>query len=1356
MSKNRDPKHDAKPPQPKDVPLALPEDAAELDLAGLSDSAITGGKPPTAPGGSSVFDLNLRGIGDSGSIIDFGPDKRKPIPAALDSSNPAGFAMLEGGSDLDLPALVADDSGSGLGLAPIKAKTPPPDTDVYRRDDVAALDAAIPGVGGASSSSLFGDAPRAATADDSSVANLEPLTPLQPASGWFDSQPGELPPLPDDDIEATLAADPLSGRTEGSDIFALSGFPEAKPNTDMSDVIAATAYGPAKPVKDEPRAKISSSRPSDIALTFDQPPGGSTMQDEGGDADLPMASEVSDSADSLFGDEDDMGSGRPSLPGDLSRRDDADLGATPTGTIDASSIMADLSEPSSLAGDSSAIRIEAPGIDATLEDEPFARANTEPDMNLPEAYDSGDPTDWHSQSGSDLFDDARPRTEFELVPDAGVVDPFADDATVDQPSLSTAPSSIFSGGKIPGGNGSTPSSGASVPVANPDNNDSVEFSDHPDPNAADSGSFHVLPAGAIDFDISEDLHPERSMRAAIPEDDADAWAGAKTDPGPASGYLTRRTKATEPTDEMAPIPATPVKGKPTSAKKSDPSVELNWVADSAEQAAPTALKSKPSGSPDRSPSESGASKRGVAGVALGLLLGVGVSAGAYFSGAIPNKDDPKPIVNNGGGTNIPLVSGSGTAQPAPATLADAQSALSAGDPAKAVKVIETLGAKTPEDKAALGQARMFARFRELAQTNTVATADDAELKKARADLESVVNDADAAKTPEGEKAAIRAALHLGLTHEVAGDRAKAKAVYEDGAKKFPKAAEAFQAALDRLTATAPDANKTSLRLTPAEAEQLASAVVILLALDTPPALPAEEPAEAGAAFWKAVNFAKSDKYDDAIKQIVEAKKAHEKRAKALAGRGLNPLSDPLEQIFPRSCDDLKSNWELRKSLYEHPGVGVALKKDLTKTLDALAGAEKRAVDAANLAADLKTMRDDLAVVLKSEKEKVAKAEKDLTGEKEKVTTSDKALKAEKVKVVEFEKTEIAMKETYRKNEAAIRLEVVKQNEQIDGLKLKERNLKTTVDAIAKELQNGKLLPEKFDDAALVAATKSTVSRATGPDLSKLVPPELSAIAGTGLTTGHLLDLAAHVNKAEAATKAAEAKISTLKTEQIAEMKKVTAAQAVELQKVADAATVATDKLKKNVTDLKDAQAIELKKAADAAAVAADKLKSEQAAKLKEAADKYSLDAKAQADANAEKVKSLESAVALEKARATEADRRLKALGGAAVAASQQLDAIAIQAAARNLDAGITAYRGGNYAAAEKALVEAAKFDPNDALAWYFLGATRWANGKTDEAKADFKQGAEREQLRIVPTRQIDSSLSPIQGPARDALSAVRP
>jgi tetratricopeptide (TPR) repeat protein len=96
------------------------------------------------------------------------------------------------------------------------------------------------------------------------------------------------------------------------------------------------------------------------------------------------------------------------------------------------------------------------------------------------------------------------------------------------------------------------------------------------------------------------------------------------------------------------------------------------------------------------------------------------------------------------------------------------------------------------------------------------------------------------------------------------------------------------------------------------------------------------------------------------------------------------------------------------------------------------------------------------------------------------------------------------------------------------------------------------------------------------------------------------------------------------------------------------------------------------------------------------------------------------------------------------------------AAARYLDAGVMAYKSGRFADAEKALAEAAWQDPNDALAWYFLGASRWARGKTDEAQADYKQGAEREQQRIVPTRQIDSALAPIQGPARDALSAARP
>ena len=44
----------------------------------------------------------------------------------------------------------------------------------------------------------------------------------------------------------------------------------------------------------------------------------------------------------------------------------------------------------------------------------------------------------------------------------------------------------------------------------------------------------------------------------------------------------------------------------------------------------------------------------------------------------------------------------------------------------------------------------------------------------------------------------------------------------------------------------------------------------------------------------------------------------------------------------------------------------------------------------------------------------------------------------------------------------------------------------------------------------------------------------------------------------------------------------------------------------------------------------------------------------------------------------------------------------------------------------------------------------------DQAKADFQQGAAREQARTVPARVIDEAISPIQGPARSALTAARP
>ncbi len=1045
MSKKHDPKNDKTPEAADEVPLALPEEVTDIDLASLSDSSI-----PTA---------------------DIDPD---------------------------------------------------------------ALDLEIPTAASASSSNLFGGRMPYAhpPSADSGFASLEPLTPLQPASGWFDSQADQ--PLPGAEaMEANLAG-PASGSIDGSDIF-VGQAPSANPKSDISDVIAATAYGPGKPYSDAPMAKINPPRTSSLALNFNRPP----VDAPDPNADVPFADNLNESNDSLFGgEEEQIDSARlartPKLP-----NDDADLGSHPVGGIDASSILADFSEQDLLPSDSSAIRLEAPGMGATLREEEgnaFVEEGTEADLELGGSGDSNDPTHWHSQSGSDLFAD-RTRAEFELFPDSGSVDPFADELTADQPSLSSTPSSIFSGGKLPSVGSSAQSSG-SVPIANPDGTDSVEFSDHPDMNAADSGSFHVLPAGAVDFNLSDDPHPERSMRMEIPEDEDD-WTAAKTDPGPASGVLARR-KYIDPTDEMAPVPAMPVKGKPVAEKKKDSSMEVNWVADTEEDDTSKPSKGGTGFQPvqgkqhrqdagatarERKSTESGSvNKRGLAGLALGLLLGVGVSAGAYFSGVLPNKDESKNVAGSGGVSS------------------------------------EALAAA---EKRVLDQTKIAADFK--TEKETLA-----------ADLKS-----------EKDKAA-----------------------------KFDK---------DLL----------------AEKEKATTAEKNLLA--------------------------EKDKTTTAEKALI-------------------------------------------------------VEKDKATT------AEKN---------------------LLAEKDKTTAVEKLAVAEKEKAATAEKNLLAEKALTVKVEKDSKAMLDK-QAVESKVEIDaskkvVVARDEQIEKLKFDTRKrddeiarLKDNNAVVSASLVNAKLLPEKHDAKQLLEALKTTISRATGPDLSKLIPADLSAVAGTGLTTGHILDLASRANKTDVATKAATTEIAKLKADrdvQLAAMK---------------------DTFETEMKKLQDANAAELKKATNATTVSTDKLKAEQAATLKRAEDQYALEVKKANDASLEKVKAMELAIAIEKGRVAAAERKLQALGGTTTVASQQLDFQAKLEASRSLGAGIASYKAGRFEAALKQLDDAAKHDPNDALAWYFLGATHWAQGKPDSANADFKQGAEREVLRLVPARQIDDLISPIQGAARDALTAARP
>jgi hypothetical protein len=491
-----------------------------------------------------------------------------------------------------------------------------------------------------------------------------------------------------------------------------------------------------------------------------------------------------------------------------------------------------------------------------------------------------------------------------------------------------------------------------------------------------------------------------------------------------------------------------------------------------------------------------------------------------------------------------------------------------------------------------------------------------------------------------------------------------------------------------------------------------------------------------------------------------------------------------------------------------------------------------------------------------------------------VTAAEKSLKAANEKVVTIEKDLKAAKDTYTKAELAAKKEIGTLKDQVESAQAAGEKVRGTLGTVAKELQAGKLLPEKFDDAALVAATKSAVSRATGPDLTKLVPSGMTAVVGAAITTGNLLDLAARVNKSEVSAKALSDELAKLKTDHAAALTRMKDDSAAALKKLTDAHAAETKKLA-------DAHAAELKKVGDASTATAEKLKADhtaalkalttkqaeavkkltdaQAAELKKAADAHAAALKAAADAHAAKVKELEQLVAAERAISAGAEKRFQAdlanavspvaaldlwlpvltelrrpadaapaleaankvlktappgtedaakaqtvaglallLKGDTAGAKEMLtaarqsrayaaakgkawasaadvgfasltDAAAaarlpvqdgprkdLLAAARALDAGVAAYKAGRYPAAEKALADAVLADPTDPVAWYFLGAARWDAGKTDQAKADFRQGAEREQARLVPTRTVDAAVSPIQGPARDALTAARP
>lgn len=323
----------------------------------------------------------------------------------------------------------------------------------------------------------------------------------------------------------------------------------------------------------------------------------------------------------------------------------------------------------------------------------------------------------------------------------------------------------------------------------------------------------------------------------------------------------------------------------------------------------------------------------VGGGVLGLVLGLMASFGLWMAGIEPPAGWRKgkaplaptaPAVAQApppaAGTPAPVPAGPGSA-PAVSPLDLAAQHMGRGELEKAVGVLAKVEKPSPEELARRGEARWLNYLSHKRHERGQVSATDPEVAGARKDL--------------SESKAALGLFWLGQMDETLGKIPEARQTYERGLKEYPDQKSRFQAALDRLDALTPEMEGAA-----GNSQSRASAVALLcIALQeapatgkatgtAPPAAPKIEapgtklPAatgaiadeEAGFAFWKAVRLARGRQYEGAIKVLKQAKEVHDQRRYVRLNQGQNPISDPTEQIFLRSCDEMIQLWQLKAQL----------------------------------------------------------------------------------------------------------------------------------------------------------------------------------------------------------------------------------------------------------------------------------------------------------------------------------------------------------------------------------------------------------------------------------------------------------
>jgi hypothetical protein len=366
--------------------------------------------------------------------------------------------------------------------------------------------------------------------------------------------------------------------------------------------------------------------------------------------------------------------------------------------------------------------------------------------------------------------------------------------------------------------------------------------------------------------------------------------------------------------------------------------------------------------PAREPAGRGGRGAWLGGTGLGLVLGAGSALGLWLFGVEPPASwrlagGPPPAKQ---GPQVPLMDNR-PAGPGPAahTKEEWAELLRRGDVEKAAAAgIEQAQEANAEEMLQRGDFRWMSYLKKQTSAGAPLKADDEPVKQAVADLQKAGNNPDAL-------------FLLGQIQELTNQTAAAEKTYARGAEQFkdnPAQKRLFETALDRLRLREV-AGAAGAAWLPAGAgrDPAALAALLVVALQQPqqpvpnpnqnPAAPAAAEAdEAGFDFWLAMKQARAGNYAEALKSLDKARSLHDRRRFTHLRKAQNPLSDPTEEIFLRSCDELRAYWKVQEELKKAGYLEGAARKDPAKAVDALV---KKAADATADAALLTAAADKL-------------------------------------------------------------------------------------------------------------------------------------------------------------------------------------------------------------------------------------------------------------------------------------------------------------------------------------------------------------------------------------------------------------